>query len=55
MVLWYYLIMRNSYINYPEEEAGFMWNDPAIGIEWPEIDAEIILSEKDSKYAPFSK
>lgn len=40
---------------HPEEEAGFMWNDPAIGIEWPEIDAEIILSEKDTKYAPFSK
>lgn len=40
---------------HPEEEAGYMWNDEAIGIEWPEIDAEIILSEKDTKYAPFIK
>lgn len=38
---------------YPEEEDGYMWNDPAIGIDWPEIDSEIILSEKDKKYAPF--
>lgn len=40
---------------HPEEEAGYMWNDPAIGIQWPEIDTEVILSEKDAKYAPFSK
>ncbi len=40
---------------HPEEEAGFMWNDPAIGIEWPKIDAEVILSEKDQNYAPFTK
>lgn len=38
---------------YPEEEDGYMWNDPDIGIEWPEIDSDIILSEKDKKYAPF--
>ena len=38
---------------HPEEEAGFMWNDPAIGIQWPELDTEIILSDKDTKYAPF--
>lgn len=31
---------------HPEDEGGIMWNDPAIGIEWPEI-GEIILSEKD--------
>ena len=40
---------------HPEEEAGYMWNDPAIGIQWPEIDTEVILSEKDAKYAPFLK
>lgn len=38
---------------HPECEAGYMWNDPAIGIEWPEIDTEVIISEKDKKYAPF--
>ena len=31
---------------HPEDEGGIMWNDPAIGIEWPEVE-EIILSEKD--------
>lgn len=33
-------------IYHPEDEGGIMWNDPVIGIEWPEI-GEIILSEKD--------
>ena len=31
---------------HPEDEGGIMWNDPAIGIEWPEV-GDIILSEKD--------
>ncbi|MCR5142747.1 MAG: dTDP-4-dehydrorhamnose 3,5-epimerase [Ruminococcus sp.] len=31
---------------HPEDEGGIMWNDPAIGIEWPDV-GEIILSEKD--------
>ena len=26
-----------------------MWNDPDIGVEWPEV-GEIILSEKDKKH-----
>jgi dTDP-4-dehydrorhamnose 3,5-epimerase len=29
----------------PETEAGFRWDDPDVGIEWPEVDA--ILSERD--------
>ncbi|MBW2528768.1 MAG: dTDP-4-dehydrorhamnose 3,5-epimerase [Deltaproteobacteria bacterium] len=33
---WYYL---------PDEEAGFRWNDPDVGVEWP-IDAPI-LSNRD--------
>lgn len=32
---------------HPEDEGGLMWNDPDIGIEWPEIDGEIQLSKKD--------
>lgn len=31
---------------HPEDEGGIMWNDPTIGIKWPEA-GEIILSEKD--------
>jgi dTDP-4-dehydrorhamnose 3,5-epimerase len=33
-----------------ESERGLMFNDPALGIEWPEIDVAIKLSEKDRKH-----
>lgn len=32
----------------PDDEYGIIWNDPAIGIDWPEITP--VLSDKDSKY-----
>ena len=32
---------------YPEHERSIIWNDPAIGIEWP-IDFEPMLSAKDA-------
>ena len=31
---------------HPQSEQGILWNDPAIGIEWPITDVQ--LSEKDS-------
>lgn len=34
---------------HPEDEGGIMWNDPGIGIEWPDV-GEILLSEKDKKH-----
>ena len=39
---------------HPEDEAGVMWNDPAIGIEWPLAQAglkaeDVTLSDKDLK------
>ncbi|MCR5704507.1 MAG: dTDP-4-dehydrorhamnose 3,5-epimerase [Eubacterium sp.] len=36
---------------HPGDEAGIMWNDPDIGVEWPiPEDMEILLSEKDQKW-----
>jgi dTDP-4-dehydrorhamnose 3,5-epimerase len=36
---------------HPEDEAGLIWNDPAIGIQWPlESVGEVLLSEKDQKW-----
>ncbi len=32
---------------HPGDEGGIAWNDPQIGIDWPEVDAELIFSEKD--------
>jgi dTDP-4-dehydrorhamnose 3,5-epimerase len=34
---------------YPEDEGGIIWNDPAIGIGWPDIGMDYILSGKDTK------
>ena len=33
---------------HPEDEGGLLWNDPDVGVEWPNV-GEIILSEKDKK------
>ena len=35
---------------HPEEEGGIMYNDEDIKIEWPEVDAEYTLSEKDQNH-----
>ncbi len=33
----------------PPSERGVAWDDPAIGIVWPEVDGPLALSEKDLK------
>jgi len=30
-----------------EDEGGIRWDDPTIGIEWPEVGTPLILTEKD--------
>jgi dTDP-4-dehydrorhamnose 3,5-epimerase len=37
----------------PQTEAGFAWNDPEVGIEWPVSDP--VLSERDRTAAPLSE
>lgn len=38
----------------PEHERSLLWNDPAIGIDWP-LAGEPLLSEKDRNGQPFAK
>ena len=39
----------------PKAEGGIPYNDETIGIEWPELDCEVKLSEKDKKHLPFAQ
>ncbi|MBQ9566297.1 MAG: dTDP-4-dehydrorhamnose 3,5-epimerase [Synergistaceae bacterium] len=32
---------------HPEDEDGLLWNDPEIGIEWPELDAPLNINARD--------
>lgn len=48
-------------VYHPGDEGGIMWNDPAVGIEWPPLQGDtafdpskIILSDKDKKHPPFT-
>ena len=34
-------------VYHPNDEGGIIYNDPTIGIKWPKIDTEILLSDKD--------
>ena len=34
---------------YPDDEGGIAWDDPSIGIKWPDLGMDYILSEKDKK------
>jgi dTDP-4-dehydrorhamnose 3,5-epimerase len=34
----------------PEHEGGLLWNDPALGIEWPVAVGQATLSERDKKW-----
>lgn len=47
-------------VYHPNDEGGLMWNDPAIGIEWPALQGDesfdstkVILSEKDKLHPAF--
>lgn len=33
----------------PEQDRGLLWNDPAIGIDWPVTEDSAVLSDKDKR------
>ena len=37
------------------DERSLIWNDSIIKVNWPEIDADLLISEKDSKALSFEK
>ena len=37
----------------PGDEGGVLYNDPALGIQWPDTGTEHLLSEKDKKNPAF--
>lgn len=39
---------------HPQSEQGIAWNDPGIGIEWPDVGVEPTVSTKDALY-PYLK
>lgn len=50
----YMTLVENTIVTYkvsdyyaPETEAGVIWNDPDIGVKWPETKDGPIVSEKD--------
>lgn len=38
----------------PEHDRGIIWNDPALGIEWPFDAANMTLSERDTRHPTFA-
>lgn len=39
----------------PKSEGGIPWNDPAIHVEWPELDCGYKTSERDSAHPAFGE
>ena len=39
----------------PSAEGGVRWDDPDVGIVWPEVDCPLNLSEKDKKHKGFAE
>ena len=52
---WAELLYKCTDFYHPDDEGGIIWNDPAIGIEWPfRAGEEVILSSRDSKWQPYN-
>lgn len=38
----------------PSAEGGIPYDDPTVGIQWPDCGCDYLLSEKDKKHTPFA-
>jgi dTDP-4-dehydrorhamnose 3,5-epimerase len=38
---------------HPEDEGGIRWDDPSIGIAWPDVGPRYYLSQKDNSFPRF--
>ena len=38
----------------PEADRGMRFDDPALGIKWPDIGVTLTLSQKDQKHPPLA-
>lgn len=52
----YLTLVDNSRVMYqvsayyqPDHQGGYRYDDPAFGIEWPKVDGELILSDRDRR------
>ena len=41
------LVYKTTDFYAPQHDRTLLWNDPQVGIQWPDCGAEIVLSEKD--------
>ena len=39
----------------PSAEGGILYDDPTVGIRWPDCGCDYLLSEKDKQHAPFAQ
>lgn len=39
----------------PDHDRGLLWNDPALGIDWPVTPADALLSDRDREHPPLGK
>ncbi len=39
---------------HPEDEGGIRWDDPTIGIEWPEVGVAYLVKKRDSEFPVLS-
>ena len=37
----------------PGDEGGIPWNDPTVGVEWPQVGTPFLTSEKDAEHPAF--